>query len=210
MTYPVIGARIVTLSPSFSLSNTLLVPYLSNKLLCRGQATGQLNCHALIYPSFCIFQDILTKEIIGSGTKREGLYYMDDFNISRAHNIHQISNKNRQIWLRRLLLSRHPSFPYLRRLLLSLFSNLHESHRVSYTTNLKIYETPLALIHSDVLGSAPISVSSGIRWFVSIVIDCTCMTWLYLMKHKMTCSEFFTLFMIRSRRNFQLILKFFN
>ncbi|KAG5563641.1 hypothetical protein RHGRI_006177 [Rhododendron griersonianum] len=47
VTYPVTGAGTVALSPSLSLSNTLL--------------------------------DILTKEIIGRGTKRGGLYYMDDF-----------------------------------------------------------------------------------------------------------------------------------
>ncbi|KAK3005829.1 hypothetical protein RJ639_015687, partial [Escallonia herrerae] len=30
--------------------------------------------------------DILTKEIIGRGTKKEGLYYMDDFSLGRANN----------------------------------------------------------------------------------------------------------------------------
>jgi len=32
-----------------------------------------------MYPNFCLFQDILTKKIIGRGTKREGLYFVDDF-----------------------------------------------------------------------------------------------------------------------------------
>jgi hypothetical protein len=79
VTYPMIGAGIVALSPSFSLPHTLLVPSLSNKLLSLGQVTKELQCCALMYPSFCLFQDILTKEIIGRGTKREELYYMDDF-----------------------------------------------------------------------------------------------------------------------------------
>ncbi|KAK2991229.1 hypothetical protein RJ640_018312 [Escallonia rubra] len=86
VTYPVTGAGKVALSPSFTLPNTLLVPSLSSKLLSIGQATEELNCCALIYPNFCLFQDILTKEIIGRGTKKEGLYYMDDFSLGRANN----------------------------------------------------------------------------------------------------------------------------
>ena len=80
--YSVTRAGTVTLSSSLSLSNTLLIPTLSNKLLSMGQAPEELNCCALIYPKFFLFQDILTKEIIGRGTKRGGLYYMDDFNVN--------------------------------------------------------------------------------------------------------------------------------
>ncbi|RVW42748.1 Retrovirus-related Pol polyprotein from transposon RE2 [Vitis vinifera] len=66
VTYPVTGAGTVTLSPSLSLSNTLLVPSLSNRLM----------------------SDILTKEIIGRGTKRGGLYYVDAFSSGRANHMH--------------------------------------------------------------------------------------------------------------------------
>ena len=70
--YLVTVAGDVALSSSFSLSNTLLVPTLSNKLLLVGQVTEDLNCCALIYPKISLFLDILTKEIIGRGTKRGG------------------------------------------------------------------------------------------------------------------------------------------
>jgi len=53
--YPVTRAGEVALSSSFSLSNTLLVPTLSNKLLSVGQVTEDLNCCALIYPKICLF-----------------------------------------------------------------------------------------------------------------------------------------------------------
>ena len=81
VTYPVTGAGTVVVSPSFSLSNTLLVPSLSNKLMSVGQVTKELNCVTLMYPTFCLLQDILTKKIIGRGTKKGGLYYMEDFGI---------------------------------------------------------------------------------------------------------------------------------
>ena len=34
-----------------------------------------------MYTNFCLIQDILMKEIIGCGTKKEGLNYMDNFKI---------------------------------------------------------------------------------------------------------------------------------
>jgi hypothetical protein len=71
----VTGAGTVTLSPSLSLPHTLLVPSLSHKLMSVSQVTADLNCVVLIYSTFYLLQDILTKEIIGRGTKR-GDYIM--------------------------------------------------------------------------------------------------------------------------------------
>ncbi|KAL6337829.1 hypothetical protein AAG906_002294 [Vitis piasezkii] len=65
VTYIVIGTGTVAVSPSLSLSNTLLVPSLSNKLMSVGQVIEELNCVTLMYLTFCLLQDILTKEIIG-------------------------------------------------------------------------------------------------------------------------------------------------
>ena len=50
------------------------------------------------------------------------------------------------------------------------------------------------LIHSDICGPAPVSVSSGIRWFVIFVDDCTHMTSLYLMKSKNEVARIFCSF----------------
>ena len=81
MISPVTRARSVTLSPSLHLSNTLLVPSLSHKLLFVSQITTELNCVVPMFSNFYLIQDILTKEIIGCGTKKGGLYYMEDFSL---------------------------------------------------------------------------------------------------------------------------------
>ncbi|XP_021819415.1 uncharacterized protein LOC110761277 [Prunus avium] len=147
VTSPVVGAGTIGLSPSLTLQNTLLVPSLSNKLMSVGQATEQLNCCVLMYPDFCLFQDILTKEIIGRGTKRGGLYYVDDFSMGKAHSVKHSSTWNdRQLWLWHRHLG-HPSFGYMRHLFPDLSSNscttdfqcdtciLAKSHRASYPSS---------------------------------------------------------------------------
>lgn len=64
------------------------------------QIIEELNCTVLMYPTFCLLQDILSKEIVGRGTKKGGLYYLDDFSLGIANHVHhQISSKERQIWL---------------------------------------------------------------------------------------------------------------
>jgi hypothetical protein len=193
---PVTGAGSVTLSPSLQLSNTLLVPSLSHKLLSVSQITTDLNCVVLIFADFCLIKDILTNEIIGRGTKRGGLYYMEDFSVGRAHHVSSsLSSKTRQIWLWHRRLG-HPSFEYLRHLFPDLFSDvetselncdtciLAKSHRATYSLSMNKSDIPFALIHSDVWGPSPVSIVSGVRWFVTFVDDCTRMTWLYLLKHK--------------------------
>jgi hypothetical protein len=196
MISPVTGAGSVILSPSLHLSNTLLVPSLSHKLLSVSQITTELNCVVLMFSDFCLIQDILTKEIIGRGTKKGGLYYMEDFSLGRAHHVSSVpGSKPQQIWLWHRRLG-HPSFGYLRHLFPNLFSNIEtsefnchtcilaKSHRATYPLSMNKSDTPFALIHSDVWGPSPISIVSGVRWFVIFVDDCTRMTWLYLLKRK--------------------------
>ena len=81
---PVTGAGSVTLSSSLYLANTLLVPALSHKLMSVGKLITDLRCVVLMYSTFCLIQDILTKEIIGRGTKR-GDFIMWTTSISARH-----------------------------------------------------------------------------------------------------------------------------
>ncbi|RVW80299.1 hypothetical protein CK203_039236 [Vitis vinifera] len=110
--------------------------------------TSVANANGVVSP---VTGDILTKEIIGRGTKREGLYYMED--VSTCH-VHQIQ------------------------------------------------------IHSDVWGPSPISIGSGVRWFVIFVDDCTHMTWLYLMKHKDEVLHVFQSFHAMIQTQFSSKLRF--
>nr|GEZ65264.1 putative ribonuclease H-like domain-containing protein [Tanacetum cinerariifolium] len=68
----------IKISPSIKLPNCLHVPSLSHKLLSISHVTKELNCSVLMHPTFCLLYDIRTGRIIGRGTERDGLYYVDE------------------------------------------------------------------------------------------------------------------------------------
>jgi GAG-pre-integrase domain len=192
----VTGARDVSVSPSLTLSNTLVVPSLSTKLISVGQLTKDLNCVIFMYPKFYIFQTILTKEIIGRGTKRGGLYHLDDWKNGSVNLTKSIStNREGKIWRWHRRLG-HPSFGYMRKLMPIFFSDLDisvfecetcikaKSYRVSYPISISRSNSLFDLVHSDVWGSSPINLILGYKWFILFIDDCTRMTWIYLMKGK--------------------------
>jgi histone deacetylase 1/2 len=146
-----------------------------------------------MYPNFCLFQDNLTKEIIGRGTKKGGLYHLEDMNNGSAINTTGLSNscKNKVlIWHERL---GHPSFGYMKHLFPELFVNCGsykfecetcikaKSHRVSYPQNLTKCSSPFDLVHSDVWGPAPVTSKNRNKWFILFIDDCTRMTWVYVL-----------------------------
>ena len=107
------------------------------------------------------------------------------------------------MWHHRL---RHPSLTYMKHLFSSMFSksveskfechtyNLAKIHRVLYPVSLNKSIVLFSLIHFDVWGLSPYSDASGSKWFVTLIDDYTCMTWLYLMKHKSEVFNIFTSF----------------
>jgi len=146
----------------------------------------------LICPTFSLFQDILKKEIIGRGTERGGLYYVDKV-AHKGHAMLAHGTVTRKLWLwhRRL---RHPSFGYLKILFRSLFTSNTESikcetcireknNRVTFHPNNNIVNSVLLLIHFDVWGPAPNSHNNQFQYFELFVDDFSRMTWVYFLKH---------------------------
>jgi len=111
---------------------------------------------------------------------------MDD--VSTGHVFHVRSDgreRQIQLWHQRL---GHPNFGFLKHVLPELFSNMvhselkcptcivAKSHRTSYLPSFNKSSIPFTLVHSDVWGPSPISIVSGVHWFVIFVDDCTHMT----------------------------------
>ena len=74
---PVVDIGTILLSPSLSINNVLFVPSLNCNLIFVSQLTKSHNCVTTFFPTYCIFQNIHTKERIGSGKRHGGLYYLE-------------------------------------------------------------------------------------------------------------------------------------
>ena len=195
------GGGTIQVSQDMKLSNCLYVPSLSHTLLSVSHVTKELNCIALMHPTFLYLQDIRTGKIIGRGTERQGLYYVDQVVTQQGTVMlaHGSTDKEAWLWHRRL---GHPSTSYLHRLFPKLFPTnkvlncetcvLAKSHRHNFKSNDTKVDFPFSLIHSDVWGPAKVGGGGqNFRYFLLFIDDCTRMTWTYLLKNK---SEVFTKF----------------
>ena len=67
--------------------------------------------------------------------------------------------------------------------------------RVSFPISNKRSSSRFFLIHSDIWGPFTIPNSSGSRWFVKFIDDCTRVSLIYLLKNKLDVSHIFPTFL---------------
>ena len=108
------GKGVIKLFDSLPLSSVLHVPNFSTNLLSIARITSDLNCSVTFFPSHCVFQDLSTKKVIGSGREENGLYFLlsgDDTKGNLSTAAHHIQRKTilREAWLWHQRLG-HPSF----------------------------------------------------------------------------------------------------
>ncbi|KAK1418160.1 hypothetical protein QVD17_27299 [Tagetes erecta] len=140
--------------------------------------TKELNCKVVMHPTFCILQDTRTGVIIGRGTERQGLYFVDEVTQHGTVMLaHGTTTREAWLWHRRL---GHPSIGYMHLLFPKLFSSnkplncetcvLAKSHRHTYKPNNTRVNVPFSLIHSDVWGPAEVIGGQNFRFFVLLMI----------------------------------------
>jgi len=72
---PITHIGSIKLSPTVTKANVLYVPDFKFNLLSISKITRALNCVAIFFSTFCVFQDLATRKLIGMGELRDGLYY---------------------------------------------------------------------------------------------------------------------------------------
>ena len=82
---PVKHIGTINISPSLLLTNVYHIPTFKFNLLSVSQLTESINCDAIFSSSGCIFQDQATKKMIGQGSARNGLFYLNEDLVSNKH-----------------------------------------------------------------------------------------------------------------------------
>lgn len=192
-TVPIIGRGSVRCTKNLSLSLVLHVLNFSVNLLSVSSITKSLNCRGLFDPSHCTFQELRTGRILGVGTVRNRLYYLDEGSDEVAFAA-KMSPFPKLLLLHRRL--GHPSFVAMSRIYPSLFNSCSKESlvcdacefakhtRVLYPSIGLRSQKPFDVIHSDVWGPCEAHSISGHKWFVTFIDGFSQYTWLYLLKHK--------------------------
>uniref|UniRef100_A0A2N9H7Q7 Integrase catalytic domain-containing protein n=1 Tax=Fagus sylvatica TaxID=28930 RepID=A0A2N9H7Q7_FAGSY len=164
-------------------------------------------------------KDLPTGRLLYKGLSRNGVYPIQSstlFNFASnkiACTAHSISSHKWQLWHSRL---GHPSNKVLTNLFPSLQCNssvasMHckhclagKMHQLPFPISNKTSTTPFALVHADLWGLAPITSSTGFRFYLVLVDDFTKFTWTYLLKHKSDTYKIFTQFQAMVNTQFSL------
>lgn len=217
----VAGSGDIHITPTLILKNILHVPKLSASLVSIQKLTHDLKCYATFFPSYCVFQDQGSGRRIGLAKERSGLYHLESSQRVRSNfSLSFLSSSNKDaIWLYHLRLG-HPSFRVLKLMFPHLFQGLDISEfhcdvcelakhtRVSFPISNKRSSHPFHLIHSDIWGPTIPNIS-GACWFVSLIDDCTRVTWLVLLKQKSDVSIVIPNFYLMVQNRFGVKIKSF-
>lgn len=192
------------------------MPSFQLNLLSASKVTKSSNCCVILFPDFCVLQDLATGKMIGRGKQSGGLYYMSPVHTSLT--VCHTSNPD-TTWHHRL---GHPSPACLRlisksnKFIYTPFDNfcnvcpLAKQTRLPFPLSSISSTLPFQLIHCDIWGPHKHPTHSGARYFLTIVDDFTRCTWLFLMSHKSDAPTFLKSFYIFVQNQFNSQIKFFH
>jgi GAG-pre-integrase domain len=165
--------------------DVIVVPDLKSNLLSVSKCTNNWNCNVIFTPQKVLFQDKVSRKMIGEGKLSGGLYVVDFLpSAMAAINPHSIFPN---LWHSRL---GHPSDHIMKLLCITLNSvdcdscHYAKQHRLSFSDRLDKAENLFDLIHSDTWGNAPVNSKKGFKYFITFIDDKSRTTWLYLLKSK--------------------------
>ena len=73
----VLGSSTIVPTPSIPLTSILSLPNFSFNLMSVSKLTQALKCYISFFPDFYLFQDLMTKQVIGRSHESGGLYILD-------------------------------------------------------------------------------------------------------------------------------------
>jgi transposase InsO family protein len=144
----------------------------------------------------CLIQERLTRERLGTGTRCNGLWYMDREVTSNAVcNVLAATVGEEAMVMLQHCRMRHLSFDKMSKVVPNVMCGVDKTKlvcdarefgkhiRTSYVSRGIRSISPFVIIHSDVWTS-PVTSVSGMKHFVTFTDCYSRMTWVYLMRHK--------------------------
>jgi len=180
----------ILFNKNITLDNVLHEPSFRLNLMSASKLTKSLRCCIILFPDFCVIQDLATGKMTGWGKQDRGLYYMSSVSqVPLSCHVSLLPT----LWHQRL---GHPSVARLK-----LLSSFIPSMSVSFDNHCRVCPmakqtrssfplsnisttAPFSLLHCDIWGPHQISSHSGVRYFLTIVDDFTRCTWVFLMSNK--------------------------
>lgn len=161
--------------------------------------TKSLKCSATFFPSYCVFQDLETRRLIGRGFEKDRFHLLDTTSrvISLVQQVPMLQQSTPTISFPNFIQLHnrlgHPFFSLLHKMFptLSFSSKFHcepsefaKHYRSIYLTSNKRSSVHFYLVHSYMWGPTPTVSFFGFRYFVTFVNDYSRATWVYLLKAK--------------------------
>ena len=199
----------VTLSDSLTLRDVLYIPDFHVNLISIPALLKHSSILAKFTADSCYLQDSNSLREIGKGELDAGLYVLRQgfpaSSIADLNKVYATHHVSLDTWHARL---GHLSDKILNKLRSVLqFSGssmsdctvcpLAKLRRLSFVSNNHMSKNPFDLVHCDVWGPYHTPTYNGMRYFLTIVDDCTRFTWVYLLHNKSEATnhlvQFFTL-----------------
>ncbi|CAH9128927.1 unnamed protein product, partial [Cuscuta epithymum] len=182
----------VPLSKNFILDHVLYVPGLNCHLISVSQLIDESDCLITFTDSFCAIQDRHSRNLIGAGERRDGIYYFR--RVPTLHVVHTSALTEFELWHRRL---GHPSDRVVK--LLPAVSGSSSKNRLNKTCEVcpqakqacdsfpissNKASRILELIHCDLWGPYKTPSTCDAIYFMTLVDDYSRAVWIYLLRDK--------------------------
>jgi len=203
---------VVEFSNSLILKDVFYIPSFKFNLLSISQLTKQVNCEVIFSTSRCLFQDRVSKKMIGRGNLHHGLFYLE--NVPHLDSIFSFQFANNfDLWHSRLghpcsarfkfLVNNFPDISANKDFICDVCPQAKQS-RDSFPQSVSRASMSFQLLHVDIWGPFSVPSKNGSRFFLTIVDDYSRCTWVYLMKNKSQTFYMMTHFLNQVNRQFKL------
>ena len=166
------------------MSNILVVPSITKNLISIRQFSTENSCD-FVFSLNCFFLTIChTGRILLRGDINQGLYALSSLSpTSQTCFISQVESLT--YWHRRF---GHGTFPTISRIFNKSLSSIpvcstclsSKSHKQSHPPTTNRFKAPVELVHFDVRGLAPVTLSQNNKYYVCFTNDYSKFSWFYL------------------------------